>query len=71
MHSKLVVMLAGGMLAIPSGVQAEPFAYVTNAFAPSVSVIDTANNQMLRRSLSRQDRPPLPRRLRRIQEKSM
>jgi YVTN family beta-propeller protein len=46
MHSKLVVMLAGGMLAVPLGVQAEPFAYVTNAFAPSVSVIDTANNQI-------------------------
>jgi YVTN family beta-propeller protein len=46
MHSKLVVMLAGGMLAVPLCVQAEPFAYVTNAFAPSVSVIDTANNQI-------------------------
>ena len=46
MHSKLVVMLAGGMMAVPLGVQAEPFAYVTNAFAPSVSVIDTANNQI-------------------------
>ena len=46
MQSKLVVMLAGGMLAVPFGVQAEPFAYVTNAFAPSVAVIDTANNQI-------------------------
>jgi YVTN family beta-propeller protein len=46
MQNKLVVMLAGGMLAVPLGVQAEPFAYVTNAFAPSVSVIDTANNQI-------------------------
>lgn len=46
MHSKLVMMLAGGMLAVPLGVHAEPFAYVTNAFAPSVSVIDTANNQI-------------------------
>lgn len=46
MHSKLAIMLAGGMLAVPLGVQAEPFAYITNAFAPSVSVIDTANNQI-------------------------
>ena len=46
MHSKLVVMLVGGVLAIPSGVQAEPFAYITNAFAPSVSVIDTATNHI-------------------------
>jgi YVTN family beta-propeller protein len=46
MHSKLLAILAGGMLAVPLGAQAEPFAYVTNAFAPSVSVIDTANNQI-------------------------
>ena len=46
MHSKLVMVLASGLLAVPLGVQAEPFAYVTNAFAPSVSVIDTANNQI-------------------------
>ena len=46
MHSKLAMLLAGGMLAIPLVVQAEPFAYVTNAFAPSVSVIDTATNQI-------------------------
>ena len=46
MHSKLAMLLAGGMLAVPLVVQAEPFAYVTNAFAPSVSVIDTATNQI-------------------------
>ncbi len=46
MHSKLMMMLAGGMLAVPSVAQAEPFAYVTNAFAPSVSVVDTANNHV-------------------------
>jgi YVTN family beta-propeller protein len=46
MHSRLAMILAGGILAVPLGVQAEPFAYVTNAFAPSVSVIDTASNQI-------------------------
>ena len=46
MHSKLAMMLAGGMLVVPLAVQAEPFAYITNAFAPSVSVIDTATNQI-------------------------
>jgi YVTN family beta-propeller protein len=46
MHSRFAVILAGAMLSVSLGVQAEPFAYVTNAFAPSVAVIDTANNQI-------------------------
>jgi YVTN family beta-propeller protein len=46
MRRKIVITLAGGLMAAPLTVQAEPFAYVTNAFAPSVSVIDTANNQI-------------------------
>src|ERR1044072_2737939 len=46
MHKKFLGLLAGGMLALPPGVQAAPFAYITNAFAPSVSVIDTATNQV-------------------------
>lgn len=47
MQNKLAVMLAGVMLAAPSGVQAEPFTFVVNAFDPGVSVVDTANNQIV------------------------
>lgn len=47
MHSKLVVALAAAVLAVPQAAQAAPFAYVANSFAPSVSVIDTANNQVV------------------------
>jgi YVTN family beta-propeller protein len=46
MQIKLVALAAAGMLAIPAVAQAAPFAYVTNAFDPSVSAIDTANNQV-------------------------
>ena len=46
MHGKLAMMVVGSMLAIPLAAQAEPFAYITNAFAPSVSVVDTATNQI-------------------------
>jgi YVTN family beta-propeller protein len=46
MHNKLVVALSSAVLAVPLAAQAAPFAYVTNSFAPSVAVIDTANNQV-------------------------
>ncbi len=38
-------LLAAGLLSGSTMANAAPFAYVTNAFAPSVSVVDTATNQ--------------------------